>query len=1182
MRKLLSTILVLVVTRAFGQSGNLYFDHIGIKEGLPDNMIYNIVQDDGGYLWFPTKNGVVRYDGYQYKTYYPAANSDNNVSSLYFDAIQHQLWVSCLGEGLFMYNRKKDIFERYAVSGRNLLQSTIMASDTSGNLWSYIESFGGGKLAVFNPDTKRFQYFGNKEKGNSFINAERYFDVQRASDGHIWITTDNGLYRYNGTGKPLTRYFATPVITEKKRIYFIYEPPSQPGTFWIQTEQNKQQPVYDFFGWDFKRNKIIQSGKAKPGYKSDFGAISFPFEDSKRRLWFATDSGLFKFNTREMRFIKCISRAQFNYPLFQIIEQKNGHFLLASFNALLDFDPQSYQFQRCSLNEMRPGSLAGSGAPFCFMDNTGIPWVTFSTTGVNRLNKQKSAFTITQSDPEIQRHHLVAAISALGVQTKGVLHNNNEIYSSAPAGNQLKRVYKTPSAENILSDVLLAPGDTLFFASSKGLRIYDLSTGMSQLYPYRWGNTQLEIKTGVRQIYRDKEGLVWLLSDEFGVCAFNPVLKEFNAYHDSFGIAKGKKREAVSLETAQPRTLLEDADGNLWLGTDQRGLHRFDRAHHQFISYYTYANRGIISTISLYEDRQRRFWVGTDNLGLFLFDRKRGICSAVYDKKKSLLDNVIPAIAEDARGNIWLVSPNGLTRLNAKTLALRNFFFDEISPGFALNFQELAEIITGTRTLSFKLVYPKNSFISASGSRFALSGKTGTAIFDPVDLEDAVPPIVHVEQVLYNDTRGKENSFSQLIPYGKHLLTLPYNQNRIRFQYIGIQFNDPQAITYAYKLDGYDNHWVPAGHDRGVTYNNLSAGTYTFQVKAANASGVWSKTGDSFTIIINAPWWLRWWAWLLYCALFAGTAYGIAMFRSRRLKRENRLLEEKVALRTHQLNEQQEEIVTQRDQLAESLKELQSTQAQLIQREKMASLGELTAGIAHEIQNPLNFVNNFSDVSAELVDEMDVELDKGDIAEAKAISTDIKENLVKIRHHGKRADAIVKGMLEHSRTSSGKKEPTNLNVLADEYLRLAYHGLRGKDKSFNAELVTNFEANLPKVNVVPQDIGRVLLNVINNAFYATQQKSKTAGPDFKPVVEVSTAHQDDWVVVSVKDNGNGLPESIKDKVMQPFFTTKPTGEGTGLGLSLSYDMVVKGHNGTLDIISQEGEGAEFIVKLPLN
>jgi signal transduction histidine kinase len=269
---------------------------------------------------------------------------------------------------------------------------------------------------------------------------------------------------------------------------------------------------------------------------------------------------------------------------------------------------------------------------------------------------------------------------------------------------------------------------------------------------------------------------------------------------------------------------------------------------------------------------------------------------------------------------------------------------------------------------------------------------------------------------------------------------------------------------------------------------------------------------------------------------------------------------------------------------------LKATQAQLIQSEKMASLGELTAGIAHEIQNPLNFVNNFSEVSNELIDEMNEELDKGDIDEAKAISVDIKQNLEKITHHGKRADAIVKGMLQHSRASSAEKEPTDINKLADEYLRLAYHGLRAKDKSFNAELVTDFDESVGLVNVVPQDIGRVILNLITNAFYAVNEKAKSDIEGYRPTVTVSSKRTpllggagggSQVVKIAISDNGKGIPKDIVDKIFQPFFTTKPTGQGTGLGLSMSYDIVTKWHGGELLVETEEGESSIFIIQLPI-
>jgi signal transduction histidine kinase len=272
---------------------------------------------------------------------------------------------------------------------------------------------------------------------------------------------------------------------------------------------------------------------------------------------------------------------------------------------------------------------------------------------------------------------------------------------------------------------------------------------------------------------------------------------------------------------------------------------------------------------------------------------------------------------------------------------------------------------------------------------------------------------------------------------------------------------------------------------------------------------------------------------------------------------------------------------TEKKRAEDALSELQLTQRQLIQSEKMASLGELTAGIAHEIQNPLNFVNNFSDVNKELLIEMKEEIEKGNLEEVKTIANDIISNEEKINHHGKRADAIVKGMLQHSRSSSGIKEPTDINELADEYLRLAYHGLRAKDKSFNATMKTDFDEKIGKVNVIPQDIGRVFLNLITNAFYVVAEKKKQLANGYEPTVTVTTKKESDKVVVSVKDNGNGIPQKVLDKIFQPFFTTKPTGQGTGLGLSLSYD-IVKAHSGEIKVKTKDGEGSEFVIQLPID
>ena len=283
----------------------------------------------------------------------------------------------------------------------------------------------------------------------------------------------------------------------------------------------------------------------------------------------------------------------------------------------------------------------------------------------------------------------------------------------------------------------------------------------------------------------------------------------------------------------------------------------------------------------------------------------------------------------------------------------------------------------------------------------------------------------------------------------------------------------------------------------------------------------------------------------------------------------------------HLLKRQKQETDFQKAKAENALEELRSTQAQLIQSEKMASLGELTAGIAHEIQNPLNFVNNFSEVNNELIEELKIKNEKLKIdnKEVNELLGDIYRNNDKISMHGKRADSIVKGMLQHSRINTGQKEPTDINALCDEYLRLAYHGLRAKDKSFNAEIKTDFDPAVEKVNIVPQDIGRVILNLISNSFYAVNEKKMLLAGSYEPIVSITTKKLNDKVEIKIADNGSGIPKSIVDKIFQPFFTTKPTGQGTGLGLSLAYD-IVKAHGGEIKAQSKEGEGSGFIIQLP--
>ncbi|HMG94215.1 MAG TPA: ATP-binding protein [Chryseolinea sp.] len=550
----------------------------------------------------------------------------------------------------------------------------------------------------------------------------------------------------------------------------------------------------------------------------------------------------------------------------------------------------------------------------------------------------------------------------------------------------------------------------------------------------------------------------------------------------------------------------------------------------------------------VYNGKDNNFWVVVEKQ-LVVYNRDFKVLHT-YTPKEGLPDIDIFNIIPDSRGNIWFNTDRSLHQLNIETGVFSTLSEKD-------GFQSLGGFTDG----------PPMS-MSSDGNIYLGGGIFGQGFVRIIPEKYTITPSsIYVRSLEVNQ---------EAIPLSTGVnnlqdLSLKYFQNRVALETGVIDYYSKGKGHIRYKMLGVNDDWQyePAGYT--IRYDGLVPGQYTLVMQASNAANEFIGPEKSLLIVISPPWWQTWWAYVLYTITFASLVWSFIHYRSVELKKRNVLLEEKVLQRTNDLHR--------------SLEDLRQTQNQLIQSEKMASLGELTVGIAHEIQNPLNFVNNFSEVSNELLQEMNGAIEKGSYDEAKTLSDDVRQNLEKILHHGKRADGIVKGMLQHSRASSGHKEPTDINALCDEYLRLSYHGLRAKDKSFNAipiniGIETNFDPTIGKLNVVSQDIGRAILNLINNAFYAVTEKSKQQHSDFEPIVSISTKKLGVKVLISVKDNGNGIPDSIKEKIFQPFFTTKPAGQGTGLGLSLSYD-IVKAHGGTIRVISSDGKQTELVVEIPL-
>jgi signal transduction histidine kinase/ligand-binding sensor domain-containing protein len=656
------------------------------------------------------------------------------------------------------------------------------------------------------------------------------------------------------------------------------------------------------------------------------------------------------------------------------------------------------------------------------------------------------------------------------------------------------------------------------------------STDSTKLTSYRIGD-----------IFHDSKGNTWLgdWSPLKGIFRYLPDEDVFEEY--TFPTGNGNEIHYIT----------EDALGNVWIGTDDQ-LSKFDLETEEFTNFLS-AEDGFTSQTSFVIDKNGNFWTGTyAGAGLVKVSAESGSLE-IYGENKGLLHSGVllrDFIPMDHLGNLYLPTYRGLSVFNTKDRSFQNFGeadgFQKNGGGYVGITRKNGEVWIGgynglNKIVPEKLLTEKNTILPKVWI-------TSMTILD--SLYDAPDGDIFTNSVSYTDQ-----------------ITLDYWQKNFSFDFVALHFLQPELNQYSWKLEGFDPDWSEPSFARSATYTNLSPGEYTFRVRGANADGIWNEEGDFITITIRPPLWATTGAYLLYFMAFCG-----AVFLLHRYQKERTIRIERERLKDEQL--------AQAAEIERAYSQLKQTQTQLIQSEKMASLGELTAGIAHEIQNPLNFVNNFSEVNEELLLEMKDELDKGNVEDARALAGDAIENQQKILHHGKRADAIVKGMLQHSRAGNGKKELTDINALCDEYLRLSYHGLRAKDKSFNATMKTDFDESIGNINIIPQDMGRVILNLINNAFYAVSVKaSASVVGEYKPTVSVSTRKEDSKVLISVKDNGPGISDEIKEKIFQPFFTTKPTGQGTGLGLSLAYD-IVKAHGGELNVESITGSGTSFKITLP--
>ena len=1044
-------------------------------------------------------------------------------------------------------------------TAHGLLDNSVgsIMQDKAGNIW--FGTIGGGASRY---DGKSFtNYTTSQGLAGNAVNS-----MIQDNAGNIWFGTDYGASRYDG--KSFTNYAAALGLAAYDVSSIIQD---KSGNIWFGTSGG----VSKFDGRRFTNYTTVEG---LPSNK-----VRSILQERKDNIWFGTSGGACRFDGKSFTNYTTAQGLADN-AVMSIIQDKAGYIWFGTYGGGTSrFDGNTFTTYTTEQG------LADNTVMSVMQDRAGYIWFGTFGGGASRYDgKSTSQYTAALGlAGNIMRCMMQDKAGNIWIGTDaGVSSYDGHKFSTYNTGNGL--------ASNNVRSMLQDKDGNIWFGTGLGASRFDGRRFTT------YTTDQGLAHNLVQSIMQDKEGNIWFGTDRGGASRFDG--KTFTNY----STAQGLSDNSVNC-------IMQDKAGGIWFGTDAGGASRFDGQ--TFTNYSTEQGLAYNTVMSIIQDKSGNIWFSTHGGGASKYDGKR---FTNYTTDQGLAHNVVTVMAEDTkRGIIWFGTHLGLSGLK---------------PGTSSNGYEF-EIFNTMTGYPIKDVHENSLVVDNSGTLWAGCGDNKVIRFDYDEvITDTTHPNLQIEKIKVNSEEICWNNLTQKIKkgtttdslvlinemmttFGKLLsaseldnmrnkyasvrfdsisgfypipknLVLPYEDRNLTIDFAAIEPAKPKQVKYQYKLEGYDKNWSPLSNSTTAVFGNIREGKYRIKLKAFGPYGTWSERDYEFEIL--PPLHRTWWAYAFYgLCIFAGLYFVDRIMRKRLIERERTKAREKE--------------LAQAKEIEKAYHELKTTQALLIHSEKMASFGELSAGIAHEIQNPLNFVKNFSEVNSELIDEMHAEMKKGNMEEARIIANDLKENNTKIALHGKRADAIVRGMIQHARTSTGQKESTDLNALCDEFLRLSYHGYRAKDKGFNATLQTSLDESIGTIKIIPQDISQVLVNLYNNAFYSLAEKKKSqseglsadlpavalakagasAKVEYEPTVSVSTRKLGNKVEVRVKDNGNGILPKVVDKIFQPFFTTKPTGQGTGLGLSLSND-IIKAHGGEIKVETKVGEGAEFIIQLPLH
>ncbi len=1096
---------------------------------------------------------------------------------------QGYIWFGSFLRGLVRYNGKDLKYFRHEPENPNSPASNIIISiaiDSSGMIW--LALYGAG-VDRYDPVTNTFTHFKYNPSDSNSLSSDTTFTVMADRSGKVWVGSYGGIDTFNTkTGKfnRQKRNIRNQAGKNKFPAFSIYE--DKNGEIWSSTGDIFSGGPDDF-GGVFRYNPstgnqtFYKADSKNPDSLVNPNAFAF-FEDSHGNFWIGTKgNGLHTLDRKTGKFTRylydslhleklsrppILSNDKNDFISF-IHEDHAGKLWIGSGNNGVNwYDPvtrQLYHYGSISgkniKSDFNKDTLTGfkeTGAFRFFLSRDSLSWMTGISGNIYLTSYGRKTIPYYPNKDAPNSFYLEPNDTILwfgteaGLVRKDLTTNTQKTWKHDP---------KNKNSLNHNNIVTIQPDE-------KGRLYIGSHTGGIDLFDPPTGNfTHIgrdSAKTGARPIdslhfiFIENEQSLWM-AGEIGLSLMNRISGKVNTW-------RYNPEDSGGISGSTVYSIAKDAKNNIWFANIS-GADRFVASDSTFKKYLKgYSVRAILN------DDGGRIWAGTD-AGLFYFDEGRDNFIPFGNTILGNESDPILSLLEDNEHNIWITTSNSILKLSANRERVQRFNADY-----------------GVLSSNWNWL---NNFKAHDGRLF-IGGSNGYYMFNPADINvSSSPPLLTFSQLSIG---GKE-----IFPEKNGILTKPiwnadkiklaYNQNSFSLDFIAVNYNSTEAIKYAYQLKNYDEAWRDLGTDHKALFFAVPPGNYKLHVRAVNSEG--TVTEKMLDILITPPWWKTWWAYAIYALLFVIAAWLIYLYQKRYI-----LSRERERTREKELEHAKE--------IEKAYTKLQSTQAQLIQSEKMASLGQLTSGIAHEIQNPLNFVNNFSEVSAEMITEAEGSRQRAaeNSPEVTELLNEIKQNLEKISHHGKRADAIVKSMMLHSRPGSDRKELTDLNAFADKYLRLVYHGLRGKDNTLHVDIQTDYDPSIGEIEIIQEDISRVLLNILSNAFYAVHARSKLLSANagdgekvgtYEPSVFLSTKKSGSNILITVKDNGNGIPEKVLDKIFQPFFTTKPTGQGTGLGLSISYD-IIKTHGGEIKVetvsaedASQPGKptGTSFIIELPV-